>query len=906
MKKHTILLTVSIVLILLSIVIIVLFWDYLAYEYVPSKAQLHNRNCQKISDILDELGVADDSPLRYKCKKDYTACPVNLRPGPSPSPCKGNLVITKNQHGDDCCVAPPINTTPAPETLSDHLKQFTSNETLDALMTAQIGEFILKRAAVAGVKRGVGEKSIGGVMKMLTYNPITKTYKRIPEEGPKVKKGKIFAKLNTELADDGKKVTDSMKSAASDTAETTENPLSSDTPDTSITSETTENPLSVDTAATEAEVSGEEGVTRATEQLGKETAEKAAQEAVMESTEQVSKSLVKGLTESLAVKMTEMASFASIAGVGEVLDMIMMAGMVMDIFDVGGFRQYLDNEYTIAQMRNKLEGSVIQSRKEHGMSVPQMFSLVDLGNAKVSVLTDEEPASQGFKDALKAYSSVKGYSPDIPDHPGKMFAAIYTRFIEAHDAYQHNAHSKALEELKDDEHMNEMIQHIFNGSQEIDLSNLTAKLLKGIFADDEKNRDKGIYDYMRVHMTSPIELEGFKYVVFDPDMSSHDVIAVSLNARGVDLWNSYLKGKKHLSHTPLVLISEYYRDIDDLSRDIRDGVENDPSTKDREGDLRGTKVYTLTTKKLKKPWTQSSILKSVLEIKCLHGPHLPSMASMLESMADKKICELRKTAKCEGGADGQGNPCKLNADKKGCDNSDDDGLPTGSCVYTGYIPSKCSNSEFDNNQMFCRSNGNTWTPSRCGESRAASPAPPGNLDASGRVYHENMLGKLGMDNPDGAATYVATGVAMAMIGAPGAPLADAAIASAAMDTDVSPKEYGVRFNDDTGVCTYTQDWCDRMGLDYDDMKGNSLVAPEQKLTNCTESDTQEAFESIFGKNLTRLIIHPGSVLQGIRDDLENDVGFIFGQKSTHQFFHTIGKGVEDVGDAIGHFFSRLF
>jgi len=167
-----------------------------------------------------------------------------------------------------------------------------------------------------------------------------------------------------------------------------------------------------------------------------------------------------------------------------------------------------------------------------------------------------------------------------------------------------------------------------------------------------------------------------------------------------------------------------------------------------------------------------------------------------------------------------------------------------------------------------------------------------------------MLGKLGIDNRDGAATALVSGAAMALLGSAGGPAA--AAAKVAIDTDVTPKEYGVRFNDDTGVCTYTQDWCDRMGLDYDDMKGNSLVSPEQKLTNCTESDTQEAFESIFGKNLTRLIIHPGSVLRGLRDDLENDVGFIFGQKSTHEFFHTIGKGVEDVGDAIGHFFSRLF
>ena len=55
---------------------------------------------------------------------------------------------------------------------------------------------------------------------------------------------------------------------------------------------------------------------------------------------------------------------------------------------------------------------------------------------------------------------------------------------------------------------------------------------------------------------------------------------------------------------------------------------------------------------------------------------------------------------------------------------------------------------------------------------------------------------------------------------------------------VNPYNYGVRFNDETGLCNYTNEYCSRMGLSK---SGN----------NCKRRDGQGFAEVIFGETLTR-------------------------------------------------------
>ncbi len=60
--------------------------------------------------------------------------------------------------------------------------------------------------------------------------------------------------------------------------------------------------------------------------------------------------------------------------------------------------------------------------------------------------------------------------------------------------------------------------------------------------------------------------------------------------------------------------------------------------------------------------------------------------------------------------------------------------------------------------------------------------------------------------------------------------------------DLDPKKYGVTFNQDNGLCNYTSDFCDRVGLDY---------TVKNSIPDCTEDTGQKVAEAIVGKTITR-------------------------------------------------------
>ena len=76
---------------------------------------------------------------------------------------------------------------------------------------------------------------------------------------------------------------------------------------------------------------------------------------------------------------------------------------------------------------------------------------------------------------------------------------------------------------------------------------------------------------------------------------------------------------------------------------------------------------------------------------------------------------------------------------------------------------------------------------------------------------------------------------------------------------VDPKDYGVSWDDDSGMCVYTKKYCDRMGMKY----VSSRNVNGESITDCVMYPGQEISELIFGTTLTRDFIIDANALASI-------------------------------------------
>lgn len=67
---------------------------------------------------------------------------------------------------------------------------------------------------------------------------------------------------------------------------------------------------------------------------------------------------------------------------------------------------------------------------------------------------------------------------------------------------------------------------------------------------------------------------------------------------------------------------------------------------------------------------------------------------------------------------------------------------------------------------------------------------------------------------------------------------------------IHPKDHGVTYNNDTGLCNYTDDYCTSMGFGAKEEKSFRGVG-ERSYFDCEESDSQENWSLIFGEYLTK-------------------------------------------------------
>ena len=882
MNNKNILLTVALILVLLAVVVLILYWDVLFVPYTPSIDQLHKKHCTELNDVLDQIGVPKDSPYRSECDGEINSCPLTLRPSPGPDGsdiCPGDSKKSKTKKGDDCCLLPPPMEVDEESTLTQAEHFAKDNVIIVTLLTKDL---------------------MNGFMDYLTKRGVS---------NPKTFLSGKLNILRQKLGDIAKGAGDAATKQASEEA------IKQAGEEAAKKAAEEGGDESAQKAAREAaEKSAREAAQKAAQQTGTEAggeaAERAGGELLTEIVTRTSVEIAAGCAAEISAKLALLLMDAA-SGVGAVLDVLMMGGMVMDFMDVGAYRQFMDNQYTYAHMRNSVEGATIVAMKQAGLNIPSYFNLLNLGNKVIGI--------QNYNDG-----------------DGLIFNKIYSCYKEASMVHQTNIMRESLNKLhSDDKILIDLFAQIFDENQKTpDISEVIKKKFKDLFHDNAVDRDKFYYNYMKNHLFY-LNPEYEKYVMVDYDMSDADVYGITLSEEGIKKWNQFVIDTHHAPVVGRVIYSMYYRDIPDITdpKYVRDGQEKDPSTLNSEGDLRGTKVYNLVTMKIKdkkgveKKWTQISAAANVIKTKCERGMHLPSMAYLLSNLADEKVCKWTQDPKCEGTADKDGNPCTLNKNQSNCANINDDGSPTGDCVFSGWIPSQCiingyPSDEYAMNKLECQMNNGTYYASQCGTRKSSY------IDAHTSNYSLAILQKTtcseGISDPnckEFATEAISTGVAVAAAPAIAAGFEGVKILG---DTDVKPEEEGVTYDEDTGVCKMTKQWCKRMGLDYFEKKGHEgLVHPDQTFTNCTESNLQRDLEMILGKNMVRYfrlrmdevkdctlgLLLPGdhgaqckgdflrewNILKNFIQNEIDDIGQI-----GEDLAHDVKVVVEDIGDAFVH------
>jgi len=331
--------------------------------------------------------------------------------------------------------------------------------------------------------------------------------------------------------------------------------------------------------------------------------------------------------------------------------------------------------------------------------------------------------------------------------------------------------------------------------------------------------------------------------MIDTSISTESLHAITLSfPDGYNLWNKFVT-ENHGGILPMAVYSQYYRVIE--SR--RPGLKDDPVKSDerhkrqdavesavlgeRDIDLEGSTVYTLrTAKKLPRKWMQISLAKGVLDVKCRRGLHMPSLISLLASMADKKVCT--SSGKTWTDAD-------------------------------------CSDSEYAMNEIECMGSGATWTPSSCsGSTDGSKSSKLEGIMETGLSHLTDTVHQTALDKSCSAA-----GGSPEQCTSP-VPTDRSSFNADMLDafggTDVYPEgpkgvirdghtaaETDVTYNDDTGICDFKLDkyhksyWCKRMGMDtLRDLKDKALD-PSQSYNDCHTDVGEDLLETFLGQTFTR-------------------------------------------------------
>lgn len=611
----------------------------------------------------------------------------------------------------------------------------------------------------------------------------------------------------------------------------------------------------------------------------------------------------------VGAKITEMQAGLTVPGPGWLWSAINAGLLVLDIADPRNYGQYMDNVETIMNTRDQVEGSYIMGKRQ----------------------SDSGKIRNGFPPYLFTIDTMFLYLPDKPKESDTEklndwadLAILTMAWKQAHDDYINKCLEKACGELSDDDLDNicHFFSEVIEGSADADndLSDVhlpedvSEKITKYVNLDI-KERDSSIYKYLKltyIEVTNPVTSETVifdwnkygKYILYDDTgaMSAYGS-TITISELSKQKWESIANLNTNYI---MPVYTKYYRNV----KSSREGTTTDrwPS-QDLPGksytrnhhevsDLSGQTLYELETKELPRKWMLISPLPSVKQM-CKTGVHIPSIASLLLTLADQKLCEASNRKYIPGNCTNSrysDQPSCITKEDPELNDKDDprikrltkDGrtFATGfytksqCCVPDSYEPGRCTkngNEISAKNVVDCEVKlEGEWTEPTC--DRGLEHSTPNDLDDVTR----KIINMAKEASPDSTGKNPFLNV-----------------------TDISPSDYQVIFDEDTGICKYTEQYCGRFGRNFESVPHHSL-SKDQRLTRCYDTANTEFISLVLSDTMIREINEATTQARMFQTRIETDVG---------NFLETIGirgaggtgtgsfsYAMDHPGERIGHWF----
>ena len=317
--------------------------------------------------------------------------------------------------------------------------------------------------------------------------------------------------------------------------------------------------------------------------------------------------------------------------VAMVIDLVLA---ILDSCDIGGFQQYQGNDNVILPMRDMVEGQFINGYNILGEIPPFTFTLNGLVMFPTldtkSDLVDFKNIKEIFDVALESYQhSIPQFKPDEPS--------------------VHNQRSITVA--------------ISNGER---VSEEVHRTMYSTINDNPQKRDAYIWEYLKTHLNDSNKTPGaivneLKYIMYVPELTSHKLIAISLNDAGIELFNTeaerlnakyippnadgtenatYKNDPEKIASTlPLLIKTKYYRTIN--------GIQNQGTS---------SQSFILQQNTLSKPFTIESYSMSLIKAQCTSGMD-PDKLPNKEAMKDHPTaCGMGETEVLHPSEHGCGKP----------------------------------------------------------------------------------------------------------------------------------------------------------------------------------------------------------------------------------------------------------
>jgi len=229
-----------------------------------------------------------------------------------------------------------------------------------------------------------------------------------------------------------------------------------------------------------------------------------------------------------------------------------MAFKIMEKCDPDGFNQYKDNKEDIIPIRDYLEGKGINESEALGYSMPMAFNLIQL-NKLSSLNTSTEEDIKNLKD-------------------------IYVTAQLAYDDYNRLILKQPFRDGQPTEHTKFTIASSLEIHENIDIV-LIHNMIRTC-DDNPTERDKHMWDFLKIHLNDTNKKKGtndneLKYLRYVPELSNKNLIAISLNIAGIEIFNDEARrindnliktDSKTEIPIPLLVNSKNYRIIERVDK----------------------------------------------------------------------------------------------------------------------------------------------------------------------------------------------------------------------------------------------------------------------------------------------------------------------------------------------------